>query len=671
MMISDNADQDEDELAVLFNGGHHPREVMTHEAIMDIIDYLTDNYGVDPQATSFVDDYQIWCVPMVNPDGMELVFTEDDLWRKNARDNDENGRLNWKDGVDVNRNYEWGWGNQCLGSSDVRSMATYRGPAEATEPEARAMIDLGRRIRPVFYVEYHSYGEDVFYAMGCDPVEFSPQLSTVPGPDSNVARVIAEEYASRIVQADGQPGFVPAPFGNRVDGIGRDHQAHENGSVAFVTELNSYAEGGFHPDYATYRDATVVGQRPGWLWLIERVSGPAIGGRVTDAELGKPLAADIALDELTLPDGRRLTSRGDTGRFHVIVVPGSYTLRVSAPGYVEAGVQVDVGDSWQPFDVALTPSGATRVVFDDLEDPQRAADWTAGSVDDTAEDGFWEWGEPEGTHSGDVPSGTLRICTPALDRTPGEGRHAFVTGNAPGAEIDQNDVDGGATHLISPALDLDGRYAVELSWSQWLCKDQSDPLDSLAVDVSTDDGQSWIPLGTWVDSSSDGVAAQSWIPVRRRLDDFARPSSTTRLRFRVSDDGPENMVEAAVDDLDVHGFSLETQGRVAGLWFPDPEGTTFVWQAVPGADDAVYEIVRGDLANLTPVGGSIDLGPLTCVVADVSGTSSSDSAIAEEPPPGVCWFYLARFRLGYSEGLWGGGSNGELREGSGGCDVGE
>jgi hypothetical protein len=671
MMISDNAAQDEDELTVLFNGGHHPREVMTHEAVMDIIGFLTDNYGNDPQVTALVDAYQIWCVPLVNPDGLELVFTEDIYWRKNARDNDENGRITWKDGVDVNRNYEWGWGNQCLGSSGTRSEATYRGPAEATEPEARAMIDLGRRIRPVFYVEYHSYGEDVFYAMGCDPVVFSPRLSTVPGPDSNIARVIAEDYASRIVQADGQPGFIAAPFGNRVDGIGRDHHAHENGSVAFVTELNTSAEGGFQPDFATWRDATVIGQRPGWLWLIERSGGPAIGGHVRDAQTGEPLAADIALDELTLPDGRRLASRGDTGRFHLIVVPGNYTLRVSAPGYAEATIQVDVVESWQPLEVALTPSGAARVVFDDFEDALTVADWTAGSIDDTATAGIWEWGEPESTHSGDVPSGTLRICTPALDRTPGEGRHAFVTGNPPGAEIEQGDVDGGVTQLISPSFDLDGRYAVELSWQQWLCKDPSDPLDGLALDVSTDDGQSWIAVGEWTASSSTGTADQSWIPIRLRLDDFARPGPLTRLRFRVSDDGPDNAVEAAVDDLEIRGFSLESQGLVGGLRFTDPAATTLEWQGVPGADDVVYEIVRGDLANLTPVAGAVDVGPLTCLAADESGTVSTAPAIAEDPPPGVGWFYLARFRLGYSEGLWGSGSNGEPREGSAGCAVGE
>ena len=50
-------------------------------------------------------------------------------------------------GVDLNRNYEWGWGNQCQGSSGTTTGETYRGPYEGSEPEAQAMIGLGRRIR--------------------------------------------------------------------------------------------------------------------------------------------------------------------------------------------------------------------------------------------------------------------------------------------------------------------------------------------------------------------------------------------------------------------------------------------------------------------------------------------------------------------------------------------
>ena len=43
--ISDNAKSDEQEPAVLYNGMHHAREVMTPEITTDIIDYLTSNYN--------------------------------------------------------------------------------------------------------------------------------------------------------------------------------------------------------------------------------------------------------------------------------------------------------------------------------------------------------------------------------------------------------------------------------------------------------------------------------------------------------------------------------------------------------------------------------------------------------------------------------------------------
>ena len=425
MMISDNAAVDEDELGILFTGSLHSREVMTPEVVMDVIDHLTDNYGADPDITDYVDSYQVWCVPMVNPDGVEIVFNEDQLWRKNARDNDDNGRVTWKDGVDINRNFEWGWGNQCQGSSDATSAATYRGPFEVSEPETRAVIELGRRVRPVFYVEYHSYGEDVFYAMGCDPDAFSPTLSTIADADQSISRVVGEAYASRIIQADGEPGFVPAPFGNRVDGIGRDHQAYENGAIAFVTELNSAGENGFRPFFNTWRQPTVEGQRPGWLWLLERIAGPAIGGTVKDALTGLPVAADVTLDQMSLPDGRRLTSREDTGRFHLVVVPGNYTLRLGAPGYQDVAVPLTVGATWQPLDVTMSPTGSTLLLRASFEDPTDAGAWTIGSAEDTATSGIWEWGEPLETHEGDVLSLDLEFGAPPLDRTPGQGSRAF------------------------------------------------------------------------------------------------------------------------------------------------------------------------------------------------------------------------------------------------------
>jgi hypothetical protein len=659
MLISDNAAEDEDEPAVLFSGLHHAREVMTVEAVMDVIDRLTDLYGVDPLTTARVDAYQIWTVPAVNPDGLAWVFAEDDLWRKNLRNNDANSRITWKDGVDVNRNYVWGWGNQCQGSSSVGSSELYRGAFPLSEPETAAMVRLGRRIRPVFDVEYHSYGEDVFYSMGCDPA-FSPTLSTIAGPDRAVARPIAEDYAARMDQADGGSGFDVAPFGNRVDGIGRDHQAHENGSIAFVTELNSLAEGGFQPDYAAWRDATLAGQRAAWGWLIDRIAGPAVGGNVVDAVSGLPIEADVSLDEMQLPDGRRLTSDPYHGRFHIIVVPGSYTLRVRAVGYREAVVPLVVSDVWQPLVVPLDPDGSSSLYRSSFEQPAEASLWSTGAIDDDADGGLWEWGSPNGTHTGDAVSGDLQLGAPGFDGTSGEGEHGFVTGNAPLAAIDDDDVDGGRTSLVSPGWDLGGRYAVTLSWRQWLRVGDADPADGLELELSTDDGQSWVAAESWGADADSTAALPRWVARSFVLDHAVAPGPATRLRFCAVDAGSDDVVEAAIDDVELRGFSLLDQGRVTGLRF-ESDTTRIVWEAVPGGSLALYEVARGDLASLATAGDRVELGGLVCLTQPEGVLQFDDEAT---PPPGSGWFYLTRFRLGFSDGDWGTGGAGLLRVGT-------
>ncbi len=659
VLISDNPGVDEDELSVLFNAAHHAREVMSVEVMLDTIDYLTDNYGSDADVTRWVDTLQIWCVPMVNPDGVRVVHEEDFNWRKNTRDNDNSGTLNNQDGVDLNRNYEWGWGDQCNGSSSSFTSGIYRGPFEGSEPETMAMLDLGRRIRPVFDVEYHSFGEDVFYATSCDPDLFSPKLTTIAGPDQNISRIIAEEYAGEIIRADGVVGYDPAPFGSRVDGTGRDQQYHENGAIAFVTELNSSGEGGFRPDYQVWRQPTVEGQRPGWQWLLDRVHGAAVGGHVTNAVTGLPVEADVDLDQMLLPDGKRLTSRPDTGRFHIIVVPGSYTLRVSAPGYLDATVPLSVTDTFQPLQVALTPTGSGLLVHEDFENPARVADWVIGDPADTATAGVWEWGEPQGTHQGQVQSNLTRI-SPKLDRTPGRGIHAFVTGNPPAATPDQDDVDNGTTTLISPAYDLSGSYGVEVSWQRWFFRTQ-DPTDQLVAEVSDDGGASWQTLETVADTTATPDADPAWVPSPAvRLDDLIAPGPDVRFRFRALDASIDTVVEAAIDDLIVRGFDLAVQGDVAGLTLDGSATTQLSWEEVPGAPDAVFDVVRGDLSAL----GEGSLGALTCVESNSADRAASDAAL---PTAGQGFFYLVRFRSGFSTGGYGSSSGGTARSGSGGC----
>ncbi len=665
LLISDNAAVDEDEPSILFNAAHHAREVMTPEIAMDIIGLLTDGYGVDPEMTRRVNAYQILVVPVVNPDGVQRVHVTDDFWRKNLRDNDNNGTINSSDGVDLNRNYEWGFGNQCQGSSSTFNSETYRGPSEGSEPETKAMLDLGRNYTPVFDVEYHSYSEAVYYALSCDP-KFSPKLSTVSG-DGSISRVIGEDLAVRIVQADGGIGYLAAPYGSRVDGTGRDQQYHEGGSISFVVEVNNDLEGGFHPDYGLWRDPTVTGHRASWQWLIDRIDGPAIGGHVRDAATGLPLQAEISLDELTLPDGKRLTSRSDTGRFHLIVVPGSYTLRIRKPGYQDAAVPVVVDTTAQSVEVALQPLGATLITSEPFEDAARVAQWTVGLVPgDTATGGRFAWGDPEGTHSGDIQNNNLLFGQPGVDRTPGSGKRCLVTGNAVNATLTSDDVDNGVTSVLSPLYDLRGYYGVEVTVHRWFRKDAVDGLDRFDIEVSPG-GTNWQPLETLFASTSTPAASPAWTEKRAVIDTLVAPAAGVRFRFRASDLGADNSVEAAVDDFELRGYLLATHGEVRNVTLNGASSTVLNWQPIPGGSGAVYDVVRGDVANLSGGAGGVNLGALTCIENDSADTSTSSTPDTALPGAGASYFYLVRFRLGLSLGTYGTGSAGGTRSGTGGC----
>ena len=161
MKVSDSASLDEEEPEVLFTGLHHAREPITVEICLDLLNYLTDNYGVNPQVTSLVDERETWVVPIVNPDGYEYAQNVDAWWRKNRRYNAGGTR-----GVDINRNYGYRWGWDNAGSSSYGGDETYRGTGPFSEPETRAVRDLSEAHDFSLTITHHSYGNWILYPWG-------------------------------------------------------------------------------------------------------------------------------------------------------------------------------------------------------------------------------------------------------------------------------------------------------------------------------------------------------------------------------------------------------------------------------------------------------------------------------------------------------------------------
>lgn len=255
------SNQKEPKKAIVIDSMHHAREVMTTEVAVDIIDYLTKNYETDSKVKSWLDKYEIWVVPMLNPDGNNKVWTEDHMWRKNT----SGGH-----GVDINRNYPYAWAS-CNGSSGFQFSDTFRGPSGGSELETQALMSLVSRVKPKFNLSYHSFSEIVIYPFGCDP-------KTVPEPDAAVYLKTGKELASKLGRDSGSGSYKAGTSYDllyNVDGGSIDWMYGKEKVMAFVVELNGSSQG-FQPDYKKWRDSTVKRQREGWIYLLDQMAVPGI-----------------------------------------------------------------------------------------------------------------------------------------------------------------------------------------------------------------------------------------------------------------------------------------------------------------------------------------------------------------------------------------------------------
>jgi len=318
LKITKNKGQQGRKPAVLFNGMHHAREVMSVEVPLDIIDYLLTNYGQDAKVTHWVDSFEIHVLPMLNVDGNHRVWTLDSWWRKNVR-----GGF----GVDINRNYPFAW-NACNGSSQSSSAQDYRGQAPASEPETNTLMQLVAAVRPVFDISFHSYSELVIYPYGCGAHTETKEI----------VEPLGQELASLIKTDDGQGTYKAGTAPDllyHVDGDDISWMYHEQHVIPYVIEVNS-SDQGFQPAYDQWRDSTVARVRPAWQHLLERLDGPSLTGSVGEA-------ATLKVERLDSQSRYQesFKTRQD-GSFHAILNPGKYkvTLVTQSGRVIERQVRI-------------------------------------------------------------------------------------------------------------------------------------------------------------------------------------------------------------------------------------------------------------------------------------------------------------------------------------------
>ncbi|KAL0934662.1 zinc carboxypeptidase [Colletotrichum truncatum] len=148
--------------AVLWHGTVHAREWI----VAPVVEYLTlqliQGYGVDNTTTGFVDAYDFWVFPFVNPDGFVYTQTTERLWRKNRQPPPITTNSTCY-GRDINRNWSYKWDANPSGASTDPCSNTYKGVEPGDTPEIKGLQQLVDTLRDTsglkLYIDWHSYSQ--------------------------------------------------------------------------------------------------------------------------------------------------------------------------------------------------------------------------------------------------------------------------------------------------------------------------------------------------------------------------------------------------------------------------------------------------------------------------------------------------------------------------------
>ena len=190
--ISDNpSNSSENEPQILYTAIHHAREPNSLSQLIFYMWYLLENYDLDNEIKSIVDNTELFFVPVINPDGYLYNEKTDPngggFWRKNRK----NGN-----GVDNNRNYDYYingdpadgiWGGE--GASNDPNNQTYHGTAPFSEVENQAIKWFCEQHDFVMALNNHSYGELLLYPYG--------YANDVPTPENELFEIVSEVLVSQ------------------------------------------------------------------------------------------------------------------------------------------------------------------------------------------------------------------------------------------------------------------------------------------------------------------------------------------------------------------------------------------------------------------------------------------------------------------------------------------
>ena len=180
---------------VMFHGAQHAREWISAEVVRRGYQYFLEH--ADDAASgipAILASTETWFIPVLNPDGYDYTFQTraSRLWRKNLRDNNDNGT------IAVRRRHRHQ--PQLLREVALRQRGRVATRRRATptaarrpspSPRSQSFHALMHRIKPEFYVDYHSYAKLVLYPIGWQVESYggdTPLMEALAGTDQKPGR---------------------------------------------------------------------------------------------------------------------------------------------------------------------------------------------------------------------------------------------------------------------------------------------------------------------------------------------------------------------------------------------------------------------------------------------------------------------------------------------------
>ncbi|HEB85008.1 MAG TPA: hypothetical protein ENI92_08425, partial [Bacteroidetes bacterium] len=349
---------------------------------------------------------------------------------------------------------------------------------------------------------------------------------------------------------------------------------------------------------------------------IAQVPGDAdVSGQVTDFDTGLPIADAI----VTIAFHSDTTDAGGdyaiTGLF-----PGTNDVTIWAPGYNQLSTTVDLVSGQNTADFQLV-STANAAFYDDFETD--TGFWITYTVaPDSLVD--WERGTPGGGTYSPVPASAH------------SGSNVYATRLAEEHRASAQD-------YLELDLPMSAGPAATLTYWQWM--ELFSPWDGYNVEITTDDGATWVPLqpvgGYPVDpvtnlfdadgNTQPGFAGEPemWEQVDFSLAAYA--GQTFRIRFHLGTSSVVNKYGVAIDDIAFYGVTGPggLEGTVTDAGTGDPLVNARVQVRLAGQQDLWIETRTNALGQYTFI-LPIDTYDVTCVAAGYETQTATDVALIED-----------------------------------------